>query len=71
MRNIFNNFDATENRNPSATQMIGTDAGTRVKSVKYPAPSYEPNTEEDMVDSRIILNEMMIEKELRFHADNP
>lgn len=71
MRNIFTRFDATSNHNPGATRMVGKDASPRVKGARYHAPSYEPNTEEDMVDAMLIVNEMILDKELRFHADNP
>lgn len=64
-----------QNTNPSSTSslppMFGRDAGTLVPGTKYPAPSYEPNAPEDFVDAQAILNEMQLEKTLRFHADNP
>lgn len=71
MRNIFNNFDATINRNSHAAQLFGTHNAPAPRRSKRRMVSYEPNRLEDEISATAIVNEMELEKRLRFHAENP
>lgn len=68
LKNIFKNFDATKNQRPGASKIVGRGAGPKDPNFKPKLPSYEPNTEEDMFDATVILNEMMLKQELRLNA---